>query len=819
MKNNIFYLLIVLVISLLTFGNANSDESFNFDVTELEIIDNGNIVKGRNGGTATTDNGIKIQADNFKYNKILNILNADGNVKITDEVNEYIILSEKITYIKDQEKIFTNGKTEATLENKYNFISKNMVLFRNEMILSSSEKSSLKDREINLYKFDKFNYSINDGILKAKNIEIISNYNKSINEKEFYFFDDGILNIKTKDFIASKTKIKIKKNSFDNSNNDPRIYGVSSNKKGGITTINKGSFTSCAKNDKCPPWSISSSKILHDAEKKQIIYNDALLKIYDVPVLYFPKFFHPDPSVKRQSGFLQPQLNNSNILGSSFRLPYFHVLADNKDLTFTPSVFKNDIYMVQNEYRQENKNSSLISDIGLAEGYKSIITDNKKKKLDIFLLKFDLDLNLDKYIKSDLKLSLEQVTNDTYLKVFESNLTNTSSKLMPEDKSQLKSNLSINLDHENYSFDTGMTAYETLSGTDSDRYQYILPYYTFSKNLISNNLLSLNFNSDGNNNYQNTNNLKTVVNNNFDFKSTDFISDSGFKNNLGVYFKNVNTVAKNDDIYKSSPQLELMNLINIETSLPLIKQNERFSNLITPKISLRYSPTDMKNYSDSDRFIDTNNIFSVNRLSISDSYEPGKSLTIGVDYKKESIENISKFFELNLATVLRDEKQDNIPSQSTLGEKQSNLFGSSSYNLSKTLSLNYDFALDNDLQTFEYNSIGTTFDFDKLITSFDFVETEGKMGDTNFIKNSTQIKFNEDNYLSFNTRRNRRINLTEYYDLVYEYKNDCLVAGVRYKKTYYQDRDLIPTEDLLFSITLFPLTKYESKVNQDLYKN
>ncbi len=426
---------------------------------------------------------------------------------------------------------------------------------------------------------------------------------------------------------------------------------------------------------------------------------------------------------------------------------------------------------------------------------------------------------METYIKSDLKLSLEQVTNDTYLKVFESNLTNTSDELMPDDKSQLKSNLSINLDHEDYSFDTGMTAYETLSGTDSDRYQYVLPYYTFSKNLFSNDLLSLNFNSDGNNNYQNTNNLKTVVNNNFDFKSADFISNWGFKNNIGVYFKNVNTVAKNDTTYKSSPQSELMNLINLETSLPLIKQNNEYSDSIIPKISFRFSPTDMKNHSESDRFVDTNNIFSVNRLSVSDSYEPGKSLTLGVDYKKEAIENISKFFELNLATVLRDAKEDNIPHKSTLGEKQSNLFGSLSYNMSKMFNLNYDFALDNDLQTFEYNSIGTTFDFNKLVTSFDFVETEDKMGDTNFIKNSTKLEFNEENYLSFNTRRNRRISLTEYYDLVYEYKNDCLVAGVRYKKTYYQDRDLKPTEDLLFSITLFPLTKYESKVNQDLYKD
>ena len=54
-----------------------------------------------------------------------------------------------------------------------------------------------------------------------------------------------------------------------------------------------------------------------------------------------------------------------------------------------------------------------------------------------------------------------------------------------------------------------------------------------------------------------------------------------------------------------------------------------------------------------------------------------------------------------------------------------------------------------------------------------------------------------------------KINLTEYYDLVYEYKNDCLTAGIKYKKTYYQDRDIKPTEDLLFTITLFPLTTYE----------
>ena len=91
--------------------------------------------------------------------------------------------------------------------------------------------------------------------------------------------------------------------------------------------------------------------------KKQLIYKDAVLKVYDLPVLYFPKFFHPDPSVKRQSGLLKPEINNSNTLGSSLTLPYFRVISDNKDLTFTPIMFDSGTSMLTTEYREVNKNS------------------------------------------------------------------------------------------------------------------------------------------------------------------------------------------------------------------------------------------------------------------------------------------------------------------------------------------------------------------------------------------------------------------------------------------------------------------------------
>ena len=110
---------------------------------------------------------------------------------------------------------------------------------------------------------------------------------------------------------------------------------------------------------------MSAKKITHDKIEKNIIYDDAILNLFDFPVFYFPKFFHPDPSVERRSGLLQPKLNKSNVVGSSITIPYYKVISENKDLTLKPTIFDDKIYMLQNEYRQENENSSFIADFGL----------------------------------------------------------------------------------------------------------------------------------------------------------------------------------------------------------------------------------------------------------------------------------------------------------------------------------------------------------------------------------------------------------------------------------------------------------------------
>ena len=132
--------------------------------------------------------------------------------------------------------------------------------------------------------------------------------------------------------------------------------------------------------------------------------------------------------------------------------------------------------------------------------------------------------------------------------------------------------------------------------------------------------------------------------------------------------------------------------------------------------------------------------------------------------------------------------------------------------------LDYYFAIDNDLSTFESNDINLKFNLNNLITTFNFSESNGEMGNKNSVSNSTLFKLDENNYFTFETRRNRKISLTEYYDFVYEYKIDCLTAGVKYRKTYYSDRDAKPTEDLMLTLTMFPLTTLEQNVNQRFYR-
>jgi len=869
MKNN-FIRTFSIFITFLTLYTITFADEFNFNVTEVQIYEDGNLIKGVKGGTVTTENNIIITADSFeynklttlfkaignaklidqnenitiesnevyylknkeeiytlgkskannglnieidadeyfKYNKLTSILEAKGNVIIIDKEKDIVINANEVFYEKNLNKFFTVGKTKSFVDKKYTINTSDLIFLEKEMLLSSTKKTTLNDDLSNFYTLKEFEYQINKEILKGKSIEVLTTTNKPESSDE-YFFETGFFDFKNYKFSGKDVEIIFHKEMYDDIENDPRLKGVVARSNEYTTILDNAVFTTCKKTDKCPPWKITSKKIKHDKIKKQIIYKDAWLEIYDFPVVYFPKFFHPDPSVERQSGFLKPELGSSKTLGSSIYSPYFYVISKDKDITFKPRFFVNDKFVLQNEYRQKTKNSFTIADFSFTKGHDSSSTDKGDTRSHFFSNTL-IDLTLDNYTSSILEINYQKASNDNYLKLFD-----LSSPLLLGNNDALESIIKLDLEHQNYDLTTSFEIYETLSGSNTDRYQYVLPSYNFSKNFLLEDFSgSFYFSSYGDNTLKNTNITSSILFNNLNYTTDDMFFNNGIKSNFEILLKNINSLGKNEVKYKNSPQSELMSAYIYNATLPMTKNKKNITNTLTPKISLRLSPHEMKNNINTSRRVDIGNIFISDRLGLADSFESGESITLGLDFSKEKmitkndITQVEKYFDFKLSSVFRLSEEKKLPSNSTLNKKQSNIFGELNYMPNNNILLNYDFSLTSSFNTLEYSSLLAQFNFGDFSTQFDYLEERGVIGQKHIIENTTGYNFNENNSLLFSTRRDRKLNLTEYYDLVYEYKNDCLVAGIKYKKNYYNDADIKPVEELFFSITIIPFATF-----------
>jgi LPS-assembly protein len=104
--------------------------------------------------------------------------------------------------------------------------------------------------------------------------------------------------------------------------------------------FNKGVFSPCnlcAANPREPPlWQVRAAKVTHDAEAKNLIYRDATLDMWGVPLLYTPYLSHPDPTVKRRQGLLAFTYGRNSDVGTFVRAPYYFDIAPDIDYTFAP---------------------------------------------------------------------------------------------------------------------------------------------------------------------------------------------------------------------------------------------------------------------------------------------------------------------------------------------------------------------------------------------------------------------------------------------------------------------------------------------------
>ena len=786
-------LIIICLLSLFLFNFNLSAEEFDISAKEITIDNKNQILVGKGSVLAQDSEGKRIYANKITYEKSKEFLLAEGEVKIVDKDGN-IIEADKATYDKINEKIVTYNNTRVKLKEGYKLVSKNISYNIIKKILNSSENSIFTDIDGNIIETTMFHYDIKNNLFssigKIKILDI--NNNK-------YFFKEIHIDTKKKEMIGSDISIVLDQQNFGVSKkSDPRFVAndvfVSKNK----TELSKGVFTVCQKKEgKCPPWSLKAKKIVHDHVKKNIYYEHAVLKIYDVPVFYFPRFFHPDPTVKRQSGFLFPFFTSSTTMGVGTSLPYYWAINNDKDLTFSPKFYANENPLFLNEYRQAFSKGFLTLDTGYTEGYKNTSATKSSGSQNHIFANLNLNLNQDESYESNLSIKVQRTNNDTYFRKHDINTA-----LVDSENTNLVNEIKYSFGKDDMYLNITGSMYEDLRKDTNARYEYILPNIMFGKTFFTEKFGVIDFQSNALHNNYKINRHRTSLTNDVIWRPPSLTTKKGFVNSLEGMLRNTNYEARKTGEYKDEGTVnEIQGVLGYKSSLPMKKDGINHYNLFSPNFMVRFAPGHMRDLSDKDISLSQSNLYALNKTS---EIEDGLSTILGFDFKIIEKENDIEKISLSLGQVFNYEKNKDIPSKSSLDQKMSDIVGEINYNFSKIGNIDYKFLLDHNFNDLNYQEVSTELNFGKVQFNLDYLEENKHVGTEHYASSGISLNFNDQNKLSFSTKKNFKTSSTEFYNLSYQYAIDCLTAGLVYRREFYQDSDLEPNNTLMFSITFIP---------------
>ena len=770
------------------------------------LIQAKNIKLEKDGMTSIFEDEVKIQtndkvitSDFVKYNKNSGYLLIKNNIIATDKKNN-VVNAELAEYFEKEEIFKTKGVTKVITSEKYVLNGSNILIDNKNKIIKSNEPSSLTDLDGNKIYLNTFEYQVEKNIFKSVgNVKIIDN------KKNNFEFSQIYIDTKKNEILGADIKAFMNDENFKISKeNKPRIFSnnLTSNKEKNI--FMKSIFTLCdyRENDKCPPWSIQSSRMLHDNKKKTIYYDNAIIKIYDIPILYIPRLSHPDPTVDRRSGFLPPSISDTKNLGESISVPYFFDIAKNKNFTLTSRLYASENPLFLGEYHLALKDSFLMADFGYTEGYKKTSVTKKKGEKSHFFSKFVKNFKGKNNSDNNLSISIQDTSNDKYLKLYK-----IKSNLVDFNNDILESSFNFTHQNDDLFFGLNTSIYETTKDNYEDKYEFIIPELTFDKNLFNDEKIgSLELQSNFKIRNYETNKLENFLINDLNWESRDVNFFSGINTKLLGNLKNINYEAKNNPEFKEDTTSELFGALGILSEINFRKISQNVEHYLKPKLFFRFSPGSMREQSSGSK-LNSISAFNLNRINDIRNYETGVSAAIGFDYE---IRGDNNDFELSMAQVVNEKENKKMADKTSMNEKLSDLVGSAKLKVNNNFDINYDFSIDQNYKDLNYNEISTSMTFNSLNINFGYLEENKHIGNQNYLKTKIDFKNNDKGLFSFETKRDLITNSSEFYNLSYEYLNDCLRAGLVYRREFYNDSELEPENSLMFKITLIPFGNLNS---------
>lgn len=576
-----------------------------------------------------------------------------------------------------------------------------------------------------------------------------------------------------------------------------RIAANGARRSGGnVTVMNKAVYSPCylcADDPSSPPlWQIKAVKVTHDQKSHTVSYEDAWLEVEGIPVAYTPYFSHPDPTVKRRTGFLTPTFGSSTDLGFVMRLPYFVNISPSQDVTLTPIYTSEEGPVLAGEYR------NLMAD-GEVKMSGSITQDSQNDVRGHIDSKFRYDVNDTWRMGADVR----RATDDTYLRRYG----------FPSDSTLTSRLYAEGFRKRNYLAVNGYAFQGLQQSDDPGTTPLVLPMVEYhhvgepskygARTRLDANLLGLT-RDDG------TDTRRLSVDAGVDLPYTGPMGD--------VYML---SASLRGDVYhvnhldRSSPKSDytgfserLIPEVALHWRYPLVRPGKNFVQLVEPIASVIVSPyggnpDTIPNEDSQDLEFDDTNLFRSNRFPGLDRVEGGPRFNYGMRWGVYGLGGGHTSFLVGQSVRLR--KDDTFAEGSGLEDHLSDIVARAEISPGPYFDLTYKTRLDKENFSFKRNEVALSAGPEALRLSSSYVYFEQK-NDDEFSRSREELRSTATAQLN----RFWRTKGSFVYDLAADearsvglnvvYEDECLVFDTRLSRTFYEDRDIEPADSIYFTV-------------------
>lgn len=597
---------------------------------------------------------------------------------------------------------------------------------------------------------------------------------------------------------------------------------------GNVTTLDRAVYSPClpcAENpERAPLWQVKAVKVTHDQAAKTVEYEDATFEVFGVPIAYTPYFSHPDPSVKRLSGFLSPQIGSSGNLGYRLGIPYFWAIDDSSDLTLTPFYTTKEGPYVVGDYRQLFARGELTAQFSASYG-DEYDGDGDKTGEDfrghIFAHgKWDVDDNW------RLGFDIERATTDTYLKRFRFSSPNFLVSDLYAEGFYDRSYVSL----KSYAFqglrqiDTGDTPFVAPLGTAN----WVLEPEDIGGRLeLSASTVAIWREEDGVDQRRMSvgaawqrpwiTDLGTVVTVDLSMRGDVYDSD-----NVRYDTNGDGKVDRNDDDF-GGQTARFLPKASIDLRYPMVKPMEEGRVVIEPIAQFVAAPSvplsrKISNEDSQSFEFDDTNLFAINRFSGYDVWDSGSRFVYGA--RSAYYGNDGTTFSVFLGESYEFSDQEDVyPNGSGIGDGRSDFVGAITFTPTSWLDIQHNFRLDKDDLSFNRNDIRAIVGNNRFTAYVGYMAVKDPSGvpgqndrDELYLTAVAHLDENWSVYADTRRRLNGEDMVTQSNDeddanqlstgFGLFYTDECIEIGGVYRRDQYRDRDIEPDDSFNFVIRL-----------------